>query len=66
MTIETTYPLRRRDLGRALIALSAWASGLGSSALAHNRLPSEVRIGFQKGSAILVLFKKQLAIEALV
>jgi sulfonate transport system substrate-binding protein len=63
MTIETTLPLRRRDIGRALFALSAWSAGLGSSAWAQTTPPKEVRIGFQKGSAILVLVKKQQAIE---
>jgi len=61
---DHTPTLRRRDVGRALLALSAWATGLGSSALAQTPLPKEVRIGFQKGSAILVLIKKQQAIEA--
>lgn len=46
-----------------MLALSAWASGLGSTAWAQNALPKDVRIGFQKGSAILVLVKKQQAIE---
>jgi sulfonate transport system substrate-binding protein len=59
-----TPKLRRRDVGRALLAVSAWASGLGSTAWAKTTPPKEVRIGFQKGSAILVLVKKQQAIEA--
>lgn len=59
---NTTHP-NRRAVGRAMIALSAWASGLGSTAWAQTPLPKEVRIGFQKGSAILVLIKKQQAIE---
>ncbi|MGQ3165309.1 MAG: sulfonate ABC transporter substrate-binding protein [Hydrogenophaga sp.] len=63
MNPPPTPALRRRDIGRALLALSAWATGLGSSALAQTPLPKEVRIGFQKGSAILVLVKKQQAIE---
>lgn len=55
--------LRRRDVGRGFLALSAWASGLGSTVWAQNAPPKEVRIGFQKGAAILVLVKKQQALE---
>lgn len=61
---DHTPTLRRRDISRAMLALSAWSAGLSSSAWAQTPLPKEVRIGFQKGSAILVLIKKQQAIEA--
>lgn len=61
---DHTPTLRRRDIGRAMLALSAWSAGLSSSGWAQTPLPKEVRIGFQKGSAILVLIKKQQAIEA--
>lgn len=56
--------LSRRKLGTTLAVLSAGALwGLGSPAQAQ-ALPKEVKIGFQKGSAILVLARKQQVIEA--
>ena len=55
--------LSRRHLGAGFAALSAaFLFGLSAPASAQ-ALPKEVRIGFQKGSAILVLIKKQQVIE---
>ncbi|MBP3980035.1 aliphatic sulfonate ABC transporter substrate-binding protein [Acidovorax sp. JG5] len=53
--------INRRTFSAGLAAL-ATLSGL--HARAQGALPKEVRIGFQKGSAILVLAKKQQVIEA--
>jgi len=61
---DSSFLLRRRQLGGSLLALGAAASGWGSSARAQGALPKEVRIGFQKGSAVLVLARKQQVIEA--
>lgn len=56
--------LNRRQLGAALAALSAASLlGLKAGPAAAQALPKEVRIGFQKGSAVLVLTKKQAVIE---
>lgn len=62
--MSTDFPLRlrRRLLVPALLALSASVWGLPALAQA-NALPKEVRIGFQKGSAILVLARKQQVVE---
>lgn len=53
----------RRQFGTAVLAASAWALAPGGAAQAQGTLPKEVRIGFQKGSAILVLARKQQVIE---
>jgi sulfonate transport system substrate-binding protein len=63
VSIHSPFRLRRRHVAPALLALSAWASGWGASALAQSALPKEVRIGFQKGSAVQVLARKQSVIE---
>ncbi|MEJ8851608.1 aliphatic sulfonate ABC transporter substrate-binding protein [Variovorax rhizosphaerae] len=62
MPNDLPFTLRRRDMGLALLALGA-AAGLGTPARAQGALPDEVRIGTQKGSAILVLARKQEVIE---
>ncbi len=54
---------RRHVVAPALLAISAWALGSGASAWAQAPLPKEVRIGFQKGSAVQVLARKQEVIE---
>lgn len=55
--------LTRRDFQAALVALTG-ASALGVSPLAvAQAVPKEVRIGWQKGSAIQVLARKQQVIE---
>ncbi len=54
--------LRRRAALSVLGATLLAASGFSGTAAAQ-ALPSEVRIGFQKGSAILVLARKQQVIE---
>jgi sulfonate transport system substrate-binding protein len=58
---------RRRALaasiGAAAITTFAFA-GIAQAQTQGQALPSEVRIGFQKGSAVLVLVRKQQAIEA--
>lgn len=56
-----TVPLRRRHAIPALLAISALASG--ASAWSQAVLPKEVRIGYQKGSAVLVLARKQQVLE---
>jgi sulfonate transport system substrate-binding protein len=53
--------LNRRSFNAALAALTTLGA---ANARAQGALPKEVRIGFQKGSAILVLAKKQQVIEA--
>lgn len=55
MPHDLNLPLRRRH---AIPALAA-----GASAWSRNALPKEVRIGYQKGSAVLVLARKQQVIE---
>lgn len=55
------HRITRRTLA-AYTAAAALSLGLGTAAQAQD-LPKEVRIGFQKGSAILVLIKKQQVIE---
>jgi len=60
---DSAFRLRRRHVAPALLALSGLASSLGRSAWAQALLPREVKIGFQKGSAILVLARKQQVIE---
>jgi sulfonate transport system substrate-binding protein len=60
---DPTFRLRRRHVGPTLLALSAGASWFGRTAWAQAALPKEVRIGFQKGSAVLVLARKQEVIE---
>jgi len=58
MMFKTLRSALRRPSTALLAALAAFAIG------AHAQtLPKEVRIGWQKGSAILVLAKKQQAIE---
>lgn len=54
--------LRRRTLfaGLGAATLAAWSFGAPAQAQA---LPAEVRIGFQKGAAILVLARKRQVIE---
>lgn len=55
--------LSRRHIGQSLIAITAASLfGISSQALAQ-AVPKEVRIGWQKGSAIQVLARKQLVIE---
>ncbi|MES1264121.1 MAG: aliphatic sulfonate ABC transporter substrate-binding protein, partial [Variovorax sp.] len=63
MLTDFAIRLRRRHVVPALLAMSAWASGLGASAWAQTPPPKEVKIGFQKGSAVLVLARKQQVIE---
>ncbi|MFT3720926.1 sulfonate ABC transporter substrate-binding protein [Pseudorhodoferax sp.] len=53
--------ISRRTLA-AYATVAALSLGLGTSAQAQD-LPKEVRIGLQKGSAVLVLIKKQQLIE---
>jgi sulfonate transport system substrate-binding protein len=48
----------------ALITAAAATAGCFAGSAHAQALPSEVRIGFQKGSAILVLARKQQVIEA--
>ncbi|MFT4266311.1 MAG: sulfonate ABC transporter substrate-binding protein [Xenophilus sp.] len=60
MPSPSSAGLRRRHVVAALAALSG-AGGVPAGA--QGSLPREVRIGFQKGSAILVLIKKQEVIE---
>jgi sulfonate transport system substrate-binding protein len=64
MSYDHIPRLRRRDVAPALLALTAWVTGLASTARAQASQPREVRIGFQKGSAILVLARKQQVIES--
>lgn len=64
MTSAPISHVRRRSVATALLALPVLASGLGTSAWAQAALPKAVRIGFQKGSAVQVLTKKQGVIEA--
>jgi len=59
VNFNSTPSLRRRSVTTALLALPV----LGTPAWAQTALPKEVRIGFQKGSAIQVLAKKQGVIE---
>jgi sulfonate transport system substrate-binding protein len=59
---DLPFSLRRRDMGLALLALGS-AAGLGTPARAQGQLPDEVRLGTQKGSAVLVLARKQQVIE---
>jgi sulfonate transport system substrate-binding protein len=54
--------LRRRSLVAIISSAALVGLGFAGSAIAQP-LPSEVRIGFQKGSAVLVLVRKQQAIE---
>jgi sulfonate transport system substrate-binding protein len=54
--------MKRRALSAALGAAAIATWGIAGSARAQ-ALPSEVRIGFQKGSATLVLIRKQKVIE---
>lgn len=64
LSIDPAFRLRRRHVvAPALVAISALACGLGTSAWAQAPLPREVRIGFQKGSAVLVLARKQQVVE---
>ena len=57
----TSTPPRRRAV---LAAVAAAALGIAISSHAQTQaLPSEVRIGFQKGAATLVLARKQQVIE---
>lgn len=55
-------PSRRGLLRAAAAGAAAWACALPARAQAQT-LPGEVRIGFQKGAPILVLARKQAAIE---
>jgi len=57
-------PLRRRTLfaGLGAATLAAWSFGAPAQSQAQ-ALPAEVRIGFQKGAAILVLARKRQVIE---
>lgn len=64
MSHDFPLRLRRRQMVPALMALTAAASGLPAWAQQATSLPKEVKIGFQKGSAILVLARKQQVIEA--
>ncbi|MDM0014690.1 sulfonate ABC transporter substrate-binding protein [Variovorax sp. J22P168] len=63
MSADHAFRLRRRHIAPALFALSAVAAGFALPAAAQTALPKEVRIGFQKGSAVLVLARKQQVIE---
>lgn len=57
------HSISRRHIGRSIVALAAASVlGLGSQAFAQ-AVPKEVRIGWQKGSAIQVLARKQQVIE---
>ena len=55
--------LKRRALVASIGAAAAALWGIATPARAQ-ALPTEVRIGFQKGSALLVLVRKQQVIEA--
>lgn len=61
MNNQLNFSRRTLALGAAAAALSA-TIGWAPQAMAQG-LPGEVRIGFQKGSAILVLARKQQVIE---
>lgn len=63
MPLYPTRPPRRRLLLSALLAFTALASS-STSAWSQAALPKEVKIGFQKGSAVLVLARKQQVIES--
>lgn len=60
MSSSSNFLPRRRE---ALLALSALAWGISPPARAQSAPPREVRIGFQKGSALLLLVRKQQVIE---
>ncbi|MBC8055237.1 MAG: aliphatic sulfonate ABC transporter substrate-binding protein [Rhizobiales bacterium] len=62
MTTTSLTSSTRRLLVAAIGAAAAITLGFAETARAQ-ALPSEVRIGFQKGSAILVLARKQQVIE---
>ena len=61
VSTDSPLRLRRRLLAPVLLALTASVWGIPAWSQA-NTLPKEVRIGFQKGSAILVLARKQQVI----
>lgn len=63
MTRAPSLHPTRRQFGTAALAASAWAFGPAGMAWGQAALPKEVRIGFQKGSAILVLARKQQVVE---
>ena len=54
--------ISRRALTASLLTMPAWSWSLGAQAQAHS-VPKEVRIGYQKGSAVLLLDRKTQAIE---
>ncbi len=57
------HSISRRHIGKSIAALSAASViGFGTQAFAQ-AVPKEVRIGWQKGSAIQVLARKQQVIE---
>lgn len=63
MADDSSFHLHRRHFGGTVLALGGLASGLGTPAWGQGTLPKEVRIGFQKGSAVLVLARKQQVVE---
>ncbi len=62
MSSGSDFSLRRRQVAPTLLALAA-ALSLPARSQAQNALPKEVKIGFQKGSAVLVLARKQQVVE---
>lgn len=60
--LEGAQP-NRRQFTTAALAAGAWALAPAGAAWGQAALPKEVRIGFQKGSAILVLARKQQVVE---
>lgn len=59
-------PLSRRTIHRALLGWAGAAALAGRGAYAQPRpaAPQDLRVGFQKGSALLLLARKRQAIEA--
>ena len=62
MTHPLNASLSRRALVQGLLTAPAWG-WLGSSHAQNAALPKEVRIGYQKGSAILLLDRKNQSIQ---
>lgn len=62
MTHSLTPFLSRRTVVQGLFTAPAWG-WLGSSLAQSRILPKEVRIGYQKGSAILLLDRKNQSVE---
>ena len=63
MTRVPPFQPNRRQFGTAALAASAWALAPAGTAWAQATWPKEVRIGYQKGSPILVLARKQQVVE---